>query len=63
MPEPLVQGRPGQVGAVRRLGLVTAGLQVGGEHAGQRGAMVGVVGEQRADLTLGESLQPGIIVQ
>ncbi len=59
----LIQRRPGQAAALSCLGLVAAGLQVGGQDGDQVGAGPLVVAQQRAKLTLGELLNPSILPQ
>ncbi len=62
-PQPLVERRPGQVRARGGEGLVTAGLKERRQVGDQGGPVLGVIGEQRAELPLGERAQPGVLPQ
>jgi hypothetical protein len=61
--EPLVERGPCQVRTGGGEGLVAAGIQEDGQVGGQAGAVLGVVGQQRSELTAGERAKPVVVPQ
>ena len=59
--QPLVEGRPGQVGVLGRFRLVTAGGQVGAQYADEVSVMF--AGEQGTEFALHEGLQPRVVAE
>jgi len=59
--QPLVERGPGQVGVLRRCRLVTAGGQVGAQHADEVSVLF--AGEQGTEFALHEGLQPRVVTE